>query len=133
MKLLKNIVVVYLVLVFQNYQEIKQAANTLQNLLPRSQPNNPVHNNQQCFPRQGVNKAPNIQSQNILILQNRQSKTVSCHSEQEPEVFIENQVRNVQMTCQCLVFIGLAPSARNKMPPALTYFYLFLHWVSSRY
>ena len=29
------------------------------------------------------------------------------------------------MTCQCLVFIGLAPSARNKMPPALTYFYLF--------
>jgi len=75
----------------QNYQEIKQAANTLQNLLPRSQPNNPVHNNQQCFPRQGVNKAPNIQSQNILILQNRQSKTVSCHSEQEPEVFIENQ------------------------------------------
>jgi len=75
----------------QNQQEIKQAANTLKNLLPRSQPTNYVQNNQQCFPRQGVKKAPNIQSPNNLILQNRQSNTVSCHSEQQPEVFIENQ------------------------------------------
>ena len=49
-----------------------------------------------------------IQNQNQIRLQNRPNYVVPCHTEQEPEVFIENQVRNITWF--------LSPSPNSHVP-----------------
>ena len=44
-----------------------------------------------------------IQNQNQIRLQNRPNYVVPCHTEQEPEVFIENQVRKIGCNLQAQI------------------------------